>query len=164
MVATTRHELDLDVLIEAAAWQAIPQVADLCRRAASAALAAAADPPPHAAACLLLGDDAQIRALNRRFRNRDAATNVLSFPAAAPAAAMPRPLGDIIIAYDFTAGEAAAEGKTIAQHLCHLVVHGMLHLMGYDHQTDGDAAIMETLERNALATLGVADPYSDHEQ
>lgn len=154
----------MDVLIEADAWRAVPQVADLCRRAASAAIAVAADPPPCAAACLLLADDAQIRALNRRFRNRDAATNVLSFPADAPVTTTPRPLGDIIIAYDVTAREAAAAGKPIAQHLCHLVVHGMLHLMGYDHQTDGDAATMETLERTALATLGIADPYAGDEQ
>jgi probable rRNA maturation factor len=164
MVAANRLELDLDVLIEAEAWQTVPQVAELCRRAALAALAVATDPPPYAAACLLLGDDEAIRALNRRFRRRDGATNVLSFPAAAAATETPRPLGDIIIAHGVTASEAAAEGKTIAQHLCHLVVHGMLHLMGYDHQTDGDAEIMETLERDALHSLGVADPYSCLEQ
>lgn len=164
MVAAIRLELDLDVLIEAEAWRTVPQVVELCRRAALAALAVAADPPPYAAACLLLGDDEAIRALNRRFRQRDSATNVLSFPAAAAASETPRPLGDIIIAHGVTASEAAAEGKTIAQHLCHLVVHGMLHLMGYDHQTDGDAELMETLERDALGLLGVADPYSCLEQ
>ena len=105
---------------------------------------------------VLLTDDATIQDLNARFRGKDAPTNVLSFPA--PETAHPH-LGDIALAHGVCAGEAAAQGKLLADHLSHLVVHGVLHILGYDHQADAPAEVMEAKERHILADLGVADPY-----
>ncbi len=98
-----------------------------------------------------------MRDLNARFRDQDKATNVLSFPAP------PNPedhLGDIALAYGVCAREAAEQGKPIGRHLQHLVVHGVLHLLGYDHMSDDEAKVMEDLERALLAGLGVPDPYA----
>nr|WP_293899188.1 rRNA maturation RNase YbeY [Phenylobacterium sp.] len=106
---------------------------------------------------LLLTDDATVRDLNARFRGQDAATNVLSFPAA------PNPedhLGDVALAYGVCAREAAEQGKPFGHHLQHLTVHGVLHLLGYDHIGDDEAEAMEGLERAVLAGLGVPDPYA----
>jgi probable rRNA maturation factor len=88
------------------------------------------------------------------FRGKDKPTNVLSFPAAEPGY-----LGDVAIAYGVMAGQARAEGKKPADHATHLAVHGTLHLLGYDHVRDKDARIMEALEVEILARLGIADPY-----
>ena len=114
----------------------------------------------------MLGDDALLRRLNRQWRHKDKPTNVLSFPArdatsraAAPPAGAPLPLGDVILAFGTVAGEAAAQGKTLADHLAHLVVHGVLHLLGFDHAEGAAAARMEALETTVLAGMGVADPY-----
>jgi probable rRNA maturation factor len=95
--------------------------------------------------------------LNARFLGKHASTNVLSFPAAAHAGGH---LGDIALASGVCAREAAEQGKTLADHLRHLVIHGVLHLLGYDHADDAEAKRMETLERDLLAGLGVADPYA----
>lgn len=116
----------------------------------------------------MLTDDSAIHALNRDWRGHDAPTNVLSFPASNPLrrkprarqAAPPAPLGDVVIAFETTAREAAAEDKPIEHHLAHLAVHGFLHLLGYDHGTSRDAKEMETLEAVILAGLGVPDPYA----
>ncbi|HLB79022.1 MAG TPA: rRNA maturation RNase YbeY, partial [Dongiaceae bacterium] len=96
-----------------------------------------------------------------RYRGIDRATNVLSFPMGAPvgAGAAPTPLGDVILARETVAAEARAQGKVVADHVSHLVVHGVLHLLGYDHERTADAAVMERLETAILAGLGVADPY-----
>lgn len=97
------------------------------------------------------------QALNREYRGKDYATNVLSFPYDTE----PRLLGDLVICHPVVAREAAAEGKSLAAHYAHLVVHGMLHLQGYDHETsDEDAEIMESEERRILANLGYPDPYA----
>ncbi|MGF1641217.1 MAG: rRNA maturation RNase YbeY, partial [Rhodospirillales bacterium] len=115
---------------------------------------------------VLLSDDDTVRRLNRDHRGQDRATDVLSFPdeggrrAVPPPADRPLVLGDIVVAYQTVAAEAAAEGKSLADHLSHLVVHGMLHLLGHDHRIDAEAAAMERLEAGILATLGVADPYA----
>ena len=103
-----------------------------------------------------MASDAKLRALNRDFRGKDKPTNVLSFPAAANAEGY---RGDIAIAYGVTAREAKAAGKSFADHAAHLVVHGVLHLAGYDHERARDAKIMEPLEVKILAGLGIADPY-----
>ncbi len=109
-------------------------------------------------------DDASMRAINAEWRRKDAPTNVLSFPAADPAGlAEARHLGDVLIAFETVAREAAEEGKTISDHFRHLVVHGFLHLIGYDHAENGGAEAMEALETRALARLGVADPYAERE-
>jgi probable rRNA maturation factor len=154
-------DLELDVVVERGPWPDRPAIEDLARRAVTAALAAASDRPGGPIEIgLLLTDDAGIRALNRQWRGQDKATNVLSFPAPEhldrPG---PRPLGDVALAGETVQREAEAEGKTFADHAAHLVVHGTLHLLGYDHELEAQAEIMEALEVRALATLGIADPY-----
>jgi probable rRNA maturation factor len=146
----------ISVEVEDERWRAaLPEVDAMAARAAEAALAAHAEAKGRDVA-ILLADDEVIRELNARFRCKDVATNVLSFPAAATA----RPqLGDVALAYGVCAREADAQGKGLADHMCHLVVHGVLHLLGYDHHDDGDAEAMEARERDTLAGLGVADPY-----
>lgn len=122
---------------------------------------------------VLACDDARIAVLNADFRDKPKATNVLSWPSAERAAAMdgemPLPpslgpdqeLGDIAIAYDTCAREAAAAGKSMRDHTVHLLVHGTLHLLGFDHERDRDAALMEGLETEILGKLGIPDPYMD---
>lgn len=117
---------------------------------------------------ITLTDDAAVRALNRAWRGKDRATNVLSFPAGAVATAglpagLPLLLGDVVLGYGVCAAEAAAQGKTLADHVRHLVVHGVLHLTGHDHEDDAEAERMEALERVVLGGLGVADPYAVQE-
>jgi probable rRNA maturation factor len=110
-----------------------------------------------------LTDDAEQRLLNRNWRSMDRPTNVLAFPAWDPEAPLPEAarclLGDLALAYETVAREAQQQGKAFADHFCHLVIHGVLHLLGYDHATDAEAARMEAIETSILAELGVADPY-----
>jgi len=146
----------IDVLVESPAWSAEPDAAATVRRAIQAAADAASGAAGEVA--VVLSDDAAIRALNRDWRNLDKATNVLSFPAPLHPGA-PVLLGDVVIAYETTAREAAAEGKPFAHHLAHLAVHGFLHLLGYDHESEPAAHDMEHLETRILARLGVPDPY-----
>lgn len=112
-----------------------------------------------------LTDDAAQRALNHTWRGKDASTNVLAFPAADPAipppGGAPLLLGDVVLAYETVAREAAEQHKPLADHLRHLVVHGVLHLLGYDHTQPADAAAMEAREIAILAELGVPNPYRD---
>jgi probable rRNA maturation factor len=131
------------------------------RRAAEAALDGAfPSVGAQAAVTVLLTDDAQVQALNREFRGKDAATNVLSFPAAETA----RPhLGDVALAYGVCAREALAQRKLLDHHLAHLTVHGVLHLLGYDHEAEAEAEAMEQTERRVLERLGVPDPYAPHD-
>lgn len=170
-------ELEIDVTISCSAWiDAVPGVEEVCRDAARAACTANAAAPAVAPgtfaaieASLVLADDAFVRALNRDYRKLDEATNVLAFANTGDAGAngrdgalgAPRILGDVVVAYETAAAEAVAEAKSLADHLCHLVVHGMLHLLGYDHQTAAEADRMEQLEVQVLCGLGVASPYED---
>jgi probable rRNA maturation factor len=145
----------IDVEIEDEAWTAaLPQAEMLARGAALAALDA--EGAGHEGVTILLADDEAVRQLNARFRGKDAPTNVLSFPAPHNPE---RHLGDIALAYGVCAREAAEQGKPIGHHLQHLTVHGVLHLLGYDHIGDDEAEAMESLERAVLAQLGVPDPY-----
>ena len=142
----------IEVEIEDAAWtSALPDAAAVAERAATAALGTV-----EGDVVVLLTDDATVQDLNARFRDRDRPTNVLSFPAADSAAPH---LGDLVLAFGVCAAEAAAQGKPLADHLSHLTVHGVLHLLGRDHEVDGEAEEMEAEERSILASLGVADPY-----
>jgi probable rRNA maturation factor len=137
----------------------------LAQRAADAAIATAPEVPKGPlTATLLLSDDAAIRALNRDWRGLDKPTNVLSFPSSSPVPpGAPRHLGDIALAYETVAREATDEGKRFADHAAHLVVHGILHLLGQDHVEDSEADAMEKLEVAALARIGIEDPYRDLE-
>ena len=142
----------IEVEVEDAAWTAaLPEAAAVAERAAAAALGAV-----EGDVVVLLTDDAAVQDLNARFRGRDRSTNVLSFPAAESAAPH---LGDLVLAYGVCAAEAGAQGKTLADHLAHLTVHGVLHLLGRDHEAEAEAEEMEAEERSILASLGVADPY-----
>ena len=106
---------------------------------------------------ILLTDDARLKNLNRDFRGKNKATNVLSFPAGARERNY---LGDVALAYGVTAGEAREEGKRFADHAMHLTVHGVLHLLGFDHETGRAAKVMQPLETKILHELGIADPYA----
>lgn len=169
--------LELDVLIDEPAWEtALPDVGARCREAARAAWQESAPNQRGllqevTAACLLLTSDERIRALNRQFRGLDEPTDVLSFPAveadvlaAAGAEGPPPELGDIVIALQTTLADATREGRPVSDHLSHLVIHGMLHLLGHDHQRDAEAEEMEALEARILASLGIPDPYAPLDQ
>jgi probable rRNA maturation factor len=145
-----------DVEIEDEAWiAALPAAEMLARGAALAALDS--EGAAHEGVTILLADDEAVRALNARFRGKDAPTNVLSFPAPHNPE---RHLGDLALAFGVCAREAAEQGKPLAHHLQHMTVHGVLHLLGYDHMRDDEAEAMEGLERAVLAGLGVPDPYA----
>lgn len=146
----------IDVEIEDVAWTAaVAEAEDLTRKTAEAVLAL--EHLSDRSLVVLLTGDVAVQALNAEFRKQDKPTNVLSFPAA------PNPehhLGDVALAYETCAREAAEQGKPLARHLQHLVAHGVLHLLGYDHMSDPEAEEMEGLERMVLASLGVPDPYA----
>jgi probable rRNA maturation factor len=149
--------LVIDIATESVLWDSARAKA-IVRGAIAAAAADVADAMELS---IVLTDDARIRTLNARWRGRDIATNVLSFPTEPPSQkARRRHLGDIVIAYETTAREAAMEQKPFAHHLAHLAVHGFLHLLGYDHESDEDAEAMERLERTILARLDLPDPYA----
>ena len=133
------------------------------RRAVGAALDVLGEDASASELSLVFTDDKAIRALNAQWRAQDKATNVLSFPAfdMAPGYPVPPVLGDIVIAHETVEREAALEMKPFDHHLTHLVVHGFLHLLGYDHEIDEEAEEMEALETRILASLGVDDPYRD---
>jgi probable rRNA maturation factor len=151
----------VEVTIESGDWPDVADIAPLVSRAVSAAAAAsglvfAAD----AEVSVLLTDDEKIRALNAAWRGIDKATNVLSFASGAPAEQAVL-LGDIAIACETVQTEAAFLHISLLDHLTHLIIHGFLHLVGFDHETDTDAEEMENLERAILARFGIADPYRD---
>lgn len=151
--------LSIDILIESALWNGEPEHQAILRQAIAAAAREASSKPAELA--IVLTDDSAIRALNRKWRGRDEPTNVLSFPAGSAATAPDQAahLGDIVIAYETSAREASCEGKLFAQHLAHLAVHGYLHLLGFDHETEAQAVVMERLEAEILSQLGVPNPY-----
>ena len=154
----------IEVSVSCDSWLDAPQLQALAESAARAALAAVERLP---GAPLVLGvvlaDDAEQRRLNRIWRGKDAPTNVLAFAlgADAPPPGAPLLLGDVVLAYETVAREAGEQGKPLADHLQHLVVHGVLHLLGFDHETDAEAAVMEARETDILQGLGVPDPYPD---
>jgi probable rRNA maturation factor len=165
--------MEVDILIEDRGWQA-EGVEALAPRIFAAALEELGLEPCRFAVSLLACDDVRIAALNAEFRGKPTPTNVLSWPskdrgASAPgempplpapdAAGPPEELGDIAIALETCRREAEQAGKPLGQHVAHLLVHGLLHLLGFDHETDADAAIMEDTETRILARLGVPDPY-----
>jgi probable rRNA maturation factor len=148
---------EIDVLIEGGDWP--PESEAIVLRAANAALAALGE--AGARVSVLLTDDASVQKLNAQFRAKDKPTNVLSFPSPEIPGDPAPLLGDLALAGETCAREALEESKSLHDHLSHLVVHGVLHLCGYDHETSEEAEEMEALEREILATLTIADPYAD---
>lgn len=150
-------KLMLDIVVQTPAWRRrVPRLAGLARRVATASHAAAVSAgasPLTGPVALAFADDAAVRPLNARFRGKDKPTNVLSFPAAGGG-------GDIILALETVESEADIQHKPIGDHTAHLIAHGILHLMGYDHRTGRQARPMERLERAILAQFGIADPYA----
>ncbi len=163
---SARARCTVDVVVQSPLWKAQRGAGALVRRAVAEAASMAS--PAGGELAIVLTDDSTIRSLNRNWRRKDAATNVLSFPARKPTRQPVRDsaeqgisglLGDIVIAYETTEREARAERKPFAHHLAHLAVHGFLHLAGYDHEADDEAEAMERLEAAILARLDVPDPY-----
>lgn len=150
----------IDIVVASPLWDEAPDSKSVVHRAIAAADAAFESDGDARELSVLLCDDIEIRRLNRQWRGKDFATNVLSFPAA-PGQVAGNHLGDIAIAYETVAHEARDEAKSFSDHLAHLAVHGYLHLVGYDHETDADAEEMEGLEREILLSLNVSDPYCD---
>jgi probable rRNA maturation factor len=158
-----------EVLVVADGWQSEPEAEAIIQRAIATAAEVVDADTGEAELAVMLTDDAGIRTLNSNWRGIDKPTNVLSFPALQQTGPggpddAPRMLGDIAIAYQTTRKEADDEQKLFDHHLSHLAVHGFLHLIGYDHDTDDDAEAMESLEREILAQLGIPDPYADRER
>ena len=159
------------VAIEADGWSdALSDPEALVTEAACAALAAACPDLGPATVSLLLAGDQAVSALNRDWRGKDGPTNVLSFPATDTLAGevpepefdgVPLELGDIALAFETCQREAIEQLKTLADHTTHLTVHGVLHLLGYDHVVEAEAERMEALETRILAGLGIADPYAE---
>jgi probable rRNA maturation factor len=154
----------IDISAESEGWTKLAGIEACVRRAAEAALLDNEAPPSEIS--VVLSDDEHIRELNKHHRGMDKPTNVLSFPAArmkTPAGAA-RILGDIVLAFETVEREAAEESKPFENHLSHLVVHGVLHLLGYDHEGDEEEAeLMEARERQILAKLGNPDPYAERD-
>ncbi|MBB3811002.1 rRNA maturation RNase YbeY [Pseudochelatococcus contaminans] len=157
--------LSVDVLVQSQQWSALEGVESLVERAAAAALARGSVQVLNGAELsVALSDDAAVRQLNAQWRGLDKPTNVLSFPAAEADELADAPhVGDIVLAFETVAREARDDGKTLADHTSHLVIHGLLHLLGFDHETDAEAEAMEAIEIAALSDLGIADPYADLE-
>lgn len=164
----------IDISLADPLWlDAMPNAEGLVEKASLAALAAADLKPllawRHLEMSIVLADDATVHELNRTYRGKDRPTNVLSFanddaPDGLRLAPADQPclLGDIILARGVTFEEARLQGKRIEDHLTHLVVHGVLHLLGYDHEEEAEAQAMEALETKILADLGIADPYCEN--
>jgi probable rRNA maturation factor len=173
-----RPRLAVSIAVPCREWlRAVPAARRICGRAARAALAGAGVGFADAEFSLMLADDTTVAGLNHTYRGRDAPTDVLSFansdlPSAGPLLEEPLPegplleerapvlLGDVVVAFETASADAAKQNTPLSDHLVHLVVHGALHLLGYDHEDEADASRMETVEIAVLAGLGIENPYS----
>jgi len=153
--------VEIDISVEAGDWPDEAALTLLVDRAVAAAFAETGV-VGSSELSIVFSDDAHIRSLNADWRGKDKPTNVLSFPAFPFVMGGPLPpmLGDIVLAAETVAREAALEGKPVDNHITHLVIHGLLHLLGHDHETDAEAEAMEAIERAALARLAIPDPYA----
>jgi len=163
--------MELDISIEAD-WPSPPDWEDLARRAADSLAQVAPElANPRLSVSVLFADDDEVHVLNREWRGKDKPTNVLSFPMLEREDLLdlagegpPEMLGDIALALETCTREAADKGISLDHHAAHLLIHGLLHLAGHDHEiSPADARAMELLEIKALALLGIADPYGDHD-
>lgn len=153
--------MTVSIEVEDDAWLAIAGLEDAARTAVAAALAGAQAESQGCDIALLFTGDEAIAAINADWRGKNKPTNVLSFPAPdiPVPEGEPRPLGDIVLAQGVIAREAAEQGKTLHDHTTHLIIHGVLHLLGFDHETEEEAEAMERLETDILKGLGISDPY-----
>lgn len=162
--STERHTQppDIDIRVQSPLWAAQPSAGQTVRDAIRAAAAAISTADGEVS--VVLTDDKAIRSLNRDWRGLDRSTNVLSFPASGPAGDEgPCLIGDIVIAFETLERESVDENRMFLHHLAHLAVHGFLHLLGYDHETDQQAKEMEGLESRIMARLNMPDPYRAHD-
>ncbi len=153
----------IDIEVGEDGWlDALPDVRDVVETGITAALKAAKF-TEQADIVVLLCDDAEMKSLNKEYRQKDAPTNVLSFPApkAMRVKGVLEHLGDMALGLETCMREAKSQGKPLKNHVMHLSIHGALHLLGYDHLTDDEAEAMESLEREILAGMGIADPYHE---
>lgn len=148
--------LQVELVVSDERWNGVPGL-DRIEGLARAAFVALPDDTGAEEVAIALGSDEEVHELNRNYRGKDQATNVLSFPAAGHGDT--RSLGDVILAYDTCEREAETRGIDLADHACHLALHGVLHLLGQDHGTDAEAEQMEALETRLLATIGIANPH-----
>jgi probable rRNA maturation factor len=151
--------MPLDLVIEEESWGAVHDLELMAEQAVAAALP---DGERSKIVTLLFSDDATMQDLNRDWRGLDKPTNVLSFPASEDQVTPPGELallGDIVLGYETCAQEASQAGKPLREHTCHLIIHGVLHLLGYDHIDDKDAEVMEAAEVKILNSLGLSNPY-----
>jgi probable rRNA maturation factor len=163
MSSPRKPRIAIDIAVEAGAWPPKPALRSLVRKAVAATLQeTGADSGTGSELSVVFSDDAHMRRLNAGWRGKDKPTNVLSFPAfrVEPGGPIPPLLGDIVLAAETVAREAEVEGKPLDHHITHLVIHGMLHLLGHDHEDAAEAESMEALERAALARLAIPDPYA----
>ena len=157
--------MEIDFLTEDDAWLALPEREAVAHRAVTAVFEVLGTPEPSAELSIVFTGDATVAELNRTWRGKPEPTNVLSFPAPRAmgkgAGEWPRTLGDIVLAAGVVAAESQAQGKPLENHTAHLIIHGVLHLLGHDHADDETAETMEQLEIRAMAQLGLPDPYKD---
>ncbi|MDX2287460.1 MAG: rRNA maturation RNase YbeY [Hyphomicrobiaceae bacterium] len=154
----------IDIVADGGDWAFVPDVEAVVMAAAQAAARFPQSRLSGASAAVALSSDTAVSTLNTAYRGQPKSTNVLSFPAFAAARqehGAERFIGDVVLAAGTIAAEAADQGIPPVHHLQHLVIHGLLHLTGYDHQTDAEAEAMETLEATILASLGITDPYAE---
>jgi probable rRNA maturation factor len=163
MPSPRKPRISIDISVEAGDWPQKRALRRLVEKAVEAVLKeAGVDAQAGSELSVVFSDDAHIRTLNSGWRGKDKPTNVLSFPAfpAIPGEKLPPMLGDIVLAAETVVREAGLEGKPLDHHISHLVVHGVLHLLGHDHEDETEAETMEALERAALARLAIPDPYA----
>jgi probable rRNA maturation factor len=154
--------MEIDFHLDDDAWLALPEREVLAERATRAVFEVLEAPEPEAELSLVFTSDSAMAELNRVWRGKARPTNVLSFPAAVgPRAGPPALLGDIVLAAGVVSAEARAQAKPLANHTAHLIIHGVLHLLGHDHGDDAQAEAMERLEAQVMARLGLPDPYED---
>ena len=154
--------MTVSIEVEDQDWATLPGLQELAQSAVTAALRGAAEDAEGCDIAVLFTDDAAIAEINAEWRGKDKPTNVLSFPTPDDMPVPegePQPLGDIVLAFGVITREAAEQGKTLRDHTAHLIVHGTLHLLGFDHESDVEADEMEALETRILKGLGISDPY-----
>lgn len=159
-------KIQISIDVRGACWGNVKlDVTGLCRSAVAEAIASAQEVDGGGEISVVLADDAFVKELNRSWRNLDAPTNVLAFPCsgadAAAGVGAERLLGDVVVAFETTQREAVELRLPFEHHFAHLIIHGVLHLLGYDHINEAEAASMEKLEVGALAKLGIRDPYEE---